>query len=72
MIPCLQLPQRGTVHAEHVEVYAIRTTDELMDLSIEKLLADTSLLVGFLHSDKPRSIMSTLAALIHSKSDSMN
>ena len=35
-----------------------------MDLSIEKLFAGTSLLVGFLHSNKPRSIMSTLAALL--------
>lgn len=64
LIPRLQLPQRGTVHAVHVEDNAIRTADELMDLSIEKLFADMSLLVGFLHSNLPRSIMSTLAALL--------
>lgn len=35
-----------------------------MDFSIEKLFADMSLLVSFLHSNLPRSIMSTLAALL--------
>lgn len=35
-----------------------------MDLSIEKLFADMSLLVSFLHSNLPRSIMSNLAALL--------
>lgn len=64
LIPRLQLPQRGTVHAVHVGDNAIRTADELMDLSIERLFADMSLLVGFLRSNLPRSIMSPLAILL--------
>lgn len=64
LIPRLQLPQRGTVHAVHVGDNATRTADKLMDISIKKLFAGISLLVGFLHSKIPRSITSTLAALL--------
>lgn len=64
LIPRLQMPQRGTIHVVYVEDNAIGTADKLTDLSIEKLFADMSLLVSFLHSNLPGSIMDPLAALV--------
>lgn len=64
MIPRLQMPQRGTIYVVYVEDNAIRTADKLTDLSIEKLFANMSLLVGFQNSSLPGSIMDPLAALL--------
>lgn len=64
LIPRLQLPHQGTVHAVYVEENAIRTAEGLTDLSLEKLIADMSLIVGFLHKNLPRPIMTPLAALL--------
>lgn len=64
LIPRLQRPQKGTVHAIYVEDNAIRTTEGLTDLRMEKLIADMSLIVGFLHNNLPRPIMTPLAALL--------
>lgn len=58
------MAQRVTIHAIFVEDNAIRTADKLSDLSIEKLFADMSLFVYFLLSNRPRSIIDPLAALI--------
>lgn len=64
LIPRLQRPHQGTVHAIYVEENAIRTAEGLTDLSMEKLIADMSLIVGFLHNNLPRPIMTPLAALL--------
>ena len=64
LIPRLQRPQKGTVHAVYVEGNAIRTTEGLTDLSMEKLFADMNLIVGFLHDNLPRPIMNTFATLL--------
>lgn len=64
LIPRLQRPQHGTVHAVYVEENAIRTAEGLTDLSMEKLIADMSLIVGFLHNNLARQIMTPLAALL--------
>lgn len=64
LIPRLQRPHQGTVHAIYVEENAIRTAEGQTDLSMEKLIADMSLIVGFLHNNLPRPIMTPLAALL--------
>lgn len=64
LTPRLQRPQGGTVHAVYVEDNAIRTTEGLTDLSMEKLFADMDSIVGFLHNNLPRQIMAPLAALL--------
>lgn len=64
LIPRLQRPHQGTVHAVYVEENAIRTAEGLTDLSMEKLIADMSSIVGFLHNNLPRPIMTPLAALL--------
>lgn len=64
LIPRLQRPHQGTVHAVYVEENAIRTAEGLTDLSMEKLISDMSLIVGFLHKNLPRPIMTPLAALL--------
>lgn len=64
LIPRLQRPHQGTVHAVYAEENAIRTAEGLTDLSMEKLIADMSLIVGFLHNNLPRQIMTPLAALL--------
>lgn len=64
LIPRLQRPQKETVHAVYVEDNAIRINEGLTDLSMEKLIADMCLIVGFLHNNLPRPIMTPLAALL--------
>lgn len=64
LIPRLQRPHQGIAHAVYVEENAIRTAEGLTDLSMEKLIADVSLIVGFLHNNLPRPIMTPLAALL--------
>lgn len=64
LIPRLQPPQNGTVHAVYVEDNAIRTSEGLTDLSMEKLFADMNLIISFLHNNLPRPIMTPLAALL--------
>lgn len=64
LTPRLQRPQKGTVHAVYVEDNAIRTSEGLTDLSMEKLFDDINLIIGFLHNNLPRPIMTPLATLL--------
>ena len=64
LIPRLQRPQKGTVHAVYVEDNAIRTSEGLTDLGMEKLFDDMNLIIGFLHKNLPRPIMTPLATLL--------
>lgn len=64
LIPRLQRPQKGTVHAVYVEDNAIRTSEGLTDLGMEKLFDDINLIIGFLHKNLPRPIMTPLATVL--------